>query len=127
MSVLALLAPMPTPEQQATTSKLPGFRPRWWYHPGKLDARPVIWSLYNHPEEWRWSMAGYRIEHEPSGHEFRIWGGRRLMSVDCGCSSASGWQFMQVFALAFAMRRWRKWEARRPTSLHQNFASHFIH
>lgn len=42
---------------------LPTFKPRWWYNPRRLDARPVIWSLYNRPEEW--TVSNYDGHHRP--------------------------------------------------------------
>jgi hypothetical protein len=79
---------------------LPTFPPRSWHRPDRLDARPVIWSLDNHPEEWEPAdeRPYWLLLHKPSGHVFRIAGGlARLTAPDeCSCLRASGGYF-QLF------------------------------
>lgn len=76
LSILAFLAPMPVALD--AKPKLPTFTKGWrfWWSDTRLDARPVIWSLYNHPEEWEVEndTPGYRttIIHKPSRHVFVV-------------------------------------------------------
>src|SRR5258708_16177680 len=57
------------------TPRLPTFEPRWWYRADRLDARPVIWSLKNRPEEWTVNYGGrphYYLKHHPTNHTFSL-------------------------------------------------------
>lgn len=58
----------------AEPPKLPTFEPRWWHKPGRLDARPVMWSLRNRPDEWEPADRPpvWLLRHKPSGHVFHI-------------------------------------------------------
>lgn len=112
----------------AERPSLPDFKPRWWYRSDRLDARPVIWSLYNHPEEWEWQHVGYRINHKPSSHMFWVANGRgyyRLDSVGvpCGCLSAGG--YFQMFQQIAFHKAFTWWSTRAMDS--ERFADHFIH
>jgi len=133
MSILAFLAPMPAKVTKTETSALPEFKPRWWYKADRLDARPVIWSLDNHPEEWRVTHEGnynLTITHIPSNHQF--WSclamGYRLYRADCSCSSSSSrkWQRFQFWTVGRAIRQWVRNE-RAKENIAENFHSHFVH
>src|SRR5690348_2170400 len=72
---MAFMAPLPAPKAQELTLEppkaearpLPIFKRRWWHSKNKLDARPMIWSLYNHPEEWEWRTPWVRLRLEGGG------------------------------------------------------------
>lgn len=134
MSFFAFLAPMPTVAAKIERAKklLPVFKARWWFKPDRLDARSVIWSLYNHPEEWRFTHEGnpnLTITHIPSKHEFWCCRtmGFRFYQADCGCSMSSRkWQMFQREGVAKAMRHWKRWHHQRE-NVSEHFQSHFIH
>ena len=54
--------------------KLPVFKREWWHSAVRLDARPVIWSLKNRPQDWsvapRSHTFGWYLNHTPSDHSF---------------------------------------------------------
>jgi len=126
MTLFAFLAPMPAPKAEAPA--LPEFKPRSWYRPDRLDARPVTWSLRNHPEEWVWgNTRRFTIIHKPSKHEFWVsLGSYHLWRADCSCRTTEGkFQFGQTFAFARAFRWWRRNYG--TPRVDEQFASHFIH
>ncbi len=114
---------------------LPKFQSRWWHKPNRLDARPVIWSLYNHPEEWEPgdSRPYYFIKHTPSGHVFRMRNGKAALvgPQECSCLGRSEQGRFQLFqGLAFK-RAARVWEYNHdhppiPPVDREQFAAHFI-
>lgn len=109
--------------------KLPSFKPRFWYNPEKLDARPVAWSLRNKPEEWEWRNPGYTIRHKPSGHVFWVangFGHYYLYNANCRCSTATNCKF-QRFQQAVFHRAFRQWRVGQTKGVHEHFADHFIH
>ena len=113
---------------------LPVFKPKWWWDSDRLDARPVAWSLRNHPEEWKFKEGyiGKILVHIPSQHQF--WVGSqpyRLHRAECSCHSHSRGKFHfgqhKIFKQAY--RQWyaRMIEPRHPTNIHEQFCSHFVH
>lgn len=138
MNILAFLALAAAAKPARTDAPparpcLPNFKRRWWYSERRLDARPVIWSLKNHPEEWRYRFQSrdMLITHSPSRHSvwFLFHMGYRLDADGCSCSTRNKWQRFQLFSVGRAVRAWRRWEARQnPTeSIDVQFRSHFIH
>lgn len=121
---------------ETTKAPLPRFRPRWWFRSDRLDARPVAWSLRNHPEEWRWrqygpgSFSDSVIEHIPSKHMFWVHmrGYYRLHAdVDCSCTSASQGGRFQKFQQRMFGRAFRHWlRHQRPVVDSDQFAAHFV-
>ncbi len=134
------LPPEIAPAAASAAQNLPRFKPRWWYRKDRLDARPVIWSLYNHPEEWdtvrpngNRALRPYSyFQHKPSNHYFRIWAGEchLLEQTECGCQSATRGRF-QVFqksGLRKAAQWWENYYKHPLPALNpQHFAGHFIH
>lgn len=129
---LAFLMPAAAPVAKAITAepKMPTFKPRFWYDPNKLDARAMIWSLDNRPQDWEHSgepSYGY-FTHIPSGHRFldHTWyQGGVLSNTDCDCSSRSQYQFGHTRAVKNAMRKLfdrtvNAW------AINEQFANHFI-
>lgn len=114
------------------TPELPTFKPRWWYRNDRLDARPVIWSLKNRPEEWEPAdrRPHWMLKHKPSGHVFRIaFGPARLVApTDCGClqNSVGRFQRFQSWRLKWAAAEWISKNETPPVD-HEQFANHFIH
>ena len=105
----------------ADTPKLPEFKSRWWHRQSRLDVRPVIWSIYNHPEEW--TPTRYCMFHKPSRHEFWVGGRPHLWRANCGCNSHGGYfQLFQGFAFKRAVRWWRNQQMNI-----ERFADHFVH
>jgi|SRR5215469_195367 len=100
------------------------------YDPNKLDARPLIWSLENKPEEWSYpgprpdnhALAFY-LRHEPSNHLFNIsWHENLcgLAAAECSCHATSHqFQTGQALELYAAAVAWDKEMIRR------QFAEHF--
>lgn len=134
-------------EPQATavesTHALPTFEPRWWHSANKLDARPMIWSLYNRPQDWEFIPVGYPFfRHKPSGHSFYasrmdspspIAKYRLANSEGCSCAmTTKRYQRFQSWFVGRAYHHWRKtyWN---PTHVHpaqekvrNQFAAHFV-
>lgn len=117
-------------EQEVEDKHIPTFKPRWWYSRDALDLRPVIWSLENHPEEWRWDRETSRLIHIPSKHEFadHTWsyiGGTLRSSAGCSCiSSRHEYQIGHRAALVKAMRAFAE---KRTPAVNDQFRSHFVH
>lgn len=110
-----------------TVPSLPTFKPRWWYSSRRLDARPVIWSLQNHPEEWALCSTRLTITHAPSHHTFWAFSVcRGLYSAGgCGCeTSEAKFQLFQHGAYKRALRAWGR-AVRAPVD-RERFASHFV-
>lgn len=109
-------------------AELPTFRPRWWHREDRLDARPVMWSLRNRPEEWEWRHQPYTITHRPSKHTFWVgngWGFYSLYDADCSCTRSRGrFQRFQQGAFGRAFRQWRRQQA--PIIDQAQFAAHFV-
>jgi hypothetical protein len=134
MTMLAFApAVIPTTKSDAdTTPALPTFKPRWWYEPDRLDARPVIWSLRNRPQEWEALHRGIflRVRHKPSGHAFvadicdtGLEDGNR-----CGCARSTGkFQIFQNWAFRRAARAFRDLPENQSHHDPVHFASHFVH
>jgi hypothetical protein len=108
---------------------LPTFKPRWWFKVDRLDARPVVWSLRNRPQEWSRKGKRYTLTHMPSQHTFWIGNGvgsYGLYDADCGCSTIERkFQRFQQITFHRAYRSWRRYEAI-TSGLADHFASHFI-
>lgn len=121
---------VPTCEISETesTPALPAFKSRWWHRADRLDARPVIWSLYNRPEDWSADHDGYTIRHNPSKHRFWIangWGHYALYEADCSCMQTRGrFQRFQQSAFGRAQKHWHRNHHRRHDPEH--FAAHFV-
>jgi hypothetical protein len=149
----AIAAAMRKPEVAKASSR-PSFKPRFWYHRNRLDARPVIWSMDNHPEEWEaysiwsngkdrvtgrrnWYQLGYML-HIPSNHKFCVDRGSTayLASApglepgsECGCRSASRGRLQPFHSMAIkdAASRWFDKKFPEPVLDHEHFKSHFLH
>lgn len=138
-------APKNEPEVEAANNK-PSFEPLDWFDPNRLDARPLIWSLQNRPNEWkeedniRVSHDTWRngIKHVPSEHYFITEGfGLAYMTANyCDCTRGPRTYFQrgQSRALKRAVRDWRQRKidaaaaaerAKYPARARQ-FASHFF-
>lgn len=126
------------PAQIVAKPVMPEFRPKWYFSDSKVDARPMLWSLENCPEDWEpigyhnpkpanWS-AVYGLRHKPSNHT--LYGIKYLptLRADCGCNGRE-FQPFQVGKVRLACRRWldsngfgpeAEAEARR-----QQFRAHF--
>lgn len=124
---------------------LPVFTPRWWHKPNRLDARPVIWSLRNRPQDWKITDRTARPDslrwrptsmiHTPSNHMFWTWhlGTPRLYDARCSCNDQSDRGRFQPFqnrAFKDAVTWWlRNHGPKNPADLavdQQQFASHFV-
>lgn len=114
----------------------PQFKPKWWYKPKRLDARPMIWSLRNKPEDWQMHESGYHLIHMPSQHHYATdprMEYRPLPTSDCGCGTAyAGYQPFQTFSIGRAVRSWLRWNDKRKelerqveVNLNAQFHSHF--
>jgi hypothetical protein len=120
---------------------MPNFQPKSWYSPNLLDARPMVWSLLNRPEEWRLDGGGTYLIHVPSGHYFFTSaenGYRPANLSNCGCSTVRGYQKFQVSSVRRAMEHWMRNGSsastdqvqsnnseRPPSDLNTYFRSHF--
>lgn len=128
----AFLAPMAAKAAEMKPALPAVFKPRWWYSEERLDARAVIWSLRNRPQEWKYTYESrdMKITHVPSNHEVWIswYMDYRLEARHCGCSSRGAWQLFQTLAVGRAIRAWRRWERKQrgPDPIHAQFQSHFI-
>ncbi len=119
--------------------KVPTWKPRWWYDLRKLDARPVIWSLKNRPQDWRYDRypRPITIIHTPSNHEFWItMGSSYLYRTDgCGCQRSKEQKFQkgQHFRLRWALRQWNRHyhqklnepSKQKKIDQHKHFQEHF--
>jgi hypothetical protein len=118
---------------------LPTFKRPWYLKPDRLDAQPVCWSLYAHPEEWKWTQYGdntlnyHTITHIPSQHQFWVGSGKGYYGLwdttECSCSSnRHRFHFLQQRLFHAAFNWWRAREER-PRLAHTNaqFAAHFVH
>lgn len=137
MTFLALLAPMIPAKVEDKVAGPPTFKPKWWYSANKLDARPVIWSLENHPEEWE--AAGnpspgqsFNILHKPSQHLFWVSSVLKQMNLrdgdHCSCQGRA-FQLGQSRTAYFAAQQWLYNSAERgPTGqeISDQFVSHFV-
>lgn len=151
LAFLSLAAVARKPEVVEGPPAKPDFAPRWWYRADRLDARPVIWSIKNRPEEWQainsydgcevkrradfWAF-GYML-HVPSQHKFYIRSGEmaRLSSApgmeldgDCGCFTASRGRLQPFHSLMLksAAQGWFRQKFPEPVLDHSHFQSHFI-
>lgn len=120
---------------------LPVFQPHWWHRQDRLDARPVVWSLYNRPEDWEWKryygdvVSDAILVHKPSKHEFWVATGigfYRLHDANCSCHrDTAGWfQRFQQYAFHRAFRHWRRTydpQTRGLQLIKAQFASHFVY
>lgn len=127
MPVVALMAAPAKTEQPVIQLKkeeiVPDFAPKWWHRPWRLDARPLIWSLDNSPEDWRREMR--ILCHEPSRH---CLGASTATLYRAGCSCENHrWQLFQRFQVRRAIGRWLKWEKITASAgLQRQFQSHFL-
>lgn len=122
LSILALLAPAPALAVKEAPKNPPKFKPRWYFSHNRLDARPVIWSLENHPEEWQVDVPGLSILHKPSKHTFWIGesGPARLFPTECSCHTTS--RLFQPLQEGAFRRAYTSWVSR---GIRAQFASHF--
>lgn len=131
--LFAFLAPIAAKQPEASLS-LPTFQRHWWHRNNRLDARPVIWSLENRPQEWDLRFPGSAlvlITHKPSQHTFDIgWGFAHLYEARCSCNlrgdAENRFQLFQGLALKRAGRRWIRNSLRRSHDAEQ-FQNHFVH
>lgn len=109
--------------------ELPVFKPRFWFKPGLLDARPVAWSLVNRPEDWRWGNGRYTILHIPSKHEFWVSNGPGyyyLYSTErCSCEHGARGKF-QKYQQKLFHKAFVHWQENHAVIDRDQFASHFI-
>lgn len=104
-----------------------------WYHNPKwrLDIRPMLWSLYNKPEEW--TQTTYRLTHNPSCHAVYFsngWPFYELFGQQCDCETRK-LSLGQKWQLRRAVAGWRSTVGRvrsevEQVKINQRFASHFI-
>jgi hypothetical protein len=78
----------------------------------RLDARAIIWSLLNRPDEWTYWAGKQRLHHAPSNHNFRIgtrFGFWRLIRTNhCSCTTSTRkFQRGQVWELNRAYKTWK--------------------
>ncbi len=135
----------------APPKPLPKFKKRWWWANNmvRLDARPVAWSLKNHPEQWQ-QIDHERVMHLPSRHTFRTDNGPyALYSARCYCQSSSARNYgsfyygQSLFTFGATYLQWREWdqgvgrnvprsyESNEPKNVsgqtpHEHFAAHFV-
>ena len=117
-------------EAQAKSASLPIFETKWWFSKQRLDARPVIWSLVNHPEEWNETSPGVMF-HMPSEHEFRLGHDRPfralgLLHAQCSChnDTTNLFQHFQSRAVRQAWRQWKETEQSTETKVVAGSAKH---
>jgi len=111
----------------------PTFKPHWWYKKNRLDARPVIWSLYNHPKDWSMSTPN-RLLHAPSNHEFWVGSGKmytrlydaQMQSGSCSCLHQSERGRFQRFQKGRFWRAYQHWNRNHNAVDADHFAAHFI-
>ena len=129
MTILAFMA-APAKADVETQPPLPTFKPRWWYDPNRLDARPVIWSLENRPEEWECHRPGIflHVRHKPSGHDFVADTVDTGLVDDsrCGCRSLTNGRFQIFQSWLFRHAANALDESRRAARDPAHFASHFV-
>jgi len=127
-----IVAPETTPVKPEP--KLPTFEWKWWFKKyGRLDARPIIWSLYNKPQDWERvaPINDYpqRLRHKPSNHQFYFDTSfitqMYLVQANCGCvNQGKKFQRFQKRALKRAVNDWRAKDA---APIHKQFYSHFVY
>lgn len=127
----AVAAVLSTTTEKAEPPALPTFKPRWWHNRNRLDARPVMWSLRNRPDDWEWRNEPHTLRHKPSKHIFWVANGPgfyHLYETDgCSCLSSSNrgkFQRFQQIKFWHAFRCWRRHQP--PPVDQQQFAAHFV-
>lgn len=132
--MLSILAFLPFAAKPAAVMAPPSnsvFAPRWWFRLGRLDPRPVIWSLETAPNDWIVESVGRCIVHRKSGHRMstRWWLGYVMHSDYCGCSQRR-WQSFYKAALGNAINRRLRIHSAEQRAVDQRdsamFASHFL-
>lgn len=113
-------------------SEPPTFEPKWYFEKYRLDARPVMWSLKNRPDDWEYAFGDSRyLKHKPSGHVFSLaFDAVGLFDSNrCGCGTAIKGQFQMFQTGKFrkAARAWREWHRLKhnPPPDPAHFAAHF--
>lgn len=141
-SWLAFLATAGLLKVQSVEKKrepFPSAERRWFFRDGRLDARPIIWSLRNCPQDWVPNYVGdgtlYELTHKKTDHAIRAyWASDYRMSSSsrCGCSNTQ-WQPFQTRQLGRAIKGWKRWNAAQgivhPNSseaINKQFRNHFI-
>lgn len=108
--------------------ELPTFKRRWWFKRDRLDARPVIWSLYNRPDDWE-QTSQYRLTHKPSRHVFWVgngYGFYGLYEANCSCLSTSNRGRFQPFQQRAFHRAFLTWRTPQLRENADHFAAHFV-
>lgn len=125
MTLFGAFMPSLAPDIQAAVGAdapkptMPIFKRKWWYLADRLDARPVIWSLENKPEDWEAPAFTGSVRHKPSDHFYTSSG---TMFANCDCSHY-GFQWGQQRRLARAVMAF----IRRQTAITQHqFQNHFL-
>jgi hypothetical protein len=118
---------------------MPDFRKGWrfWWRASRLDARPVIWSLRNNPQDWTVerddSYHRTIIRHVPSQHEFVVGSFRQseytrlLYSNGCSCHDATYFHTWQATPFKMAAHKYVLNQHRDKTLSNRDtqFRSHF--
>lgn len=134
-TMFAFLATLP-----ALKSKTPPVMPDWsslrQSKKARLDIRPVVWSLLNKPEDWKWGYNNYTIYHVKSNHQFWVTSGPyRLYGADhCSCqqvADGTGFSIAQRYKFGVAFRAWKRWERTqrvvpRVEAINKEFRQHFV-
>ena len=130
-AALAFLALAPA---KAKSDEPPTFTKRPWHSRGRLDIRPVLWSLRNRPQDWR--ADHYTLTHVPSAHKFWIANGFFFYGLwasnGCSCQREreGAFSIIQKFQFGAARRAWARatWAAAQGDrdQVNAQFASHFI-
>lgn len=114
---------------EAVPASRPTFPRKWWFKSDRLDARPVAWSLYNRPDDWKLSDSECRLIHTPSNHKFWVGNGLgsyRLYDANCSCFSRSNNGKFQIFQQVTFHRAFRHWNGAANAVDPEHFAGHFV-
>jgi hypothetical protein len=105
---------------------MPTFPPR--RDRSRLDLRPVIWSLYNQPEDWR--LDEYkRLVHLPTHHKFKansLFFCGKIVAAPCNCGTIlRRGTFRDRLAMRRAFKVWKR--DYHFAAIQKHFAGHFVH
>lgn len=104
---------------------MPKFPPR--RNRCRLDLRPVIWSLYNQPNDWvleRGVLHHTKSSHHFNARHFMTYG--EIVHAPCNCGTALRHPTLRDrFAFHRAFKVWKR--DHHFTNIQQQFAGHFVH